>query len=161
MEVRKGVEALKETRFFKGLDDGELAQLASICHERSYAAGEICQAEGQTSNSVQVIVKGRLGAILCLPNVTYCSNEIILETLNKGDLFGWSALIKATPWSTLRVLDEADVLHIEADDFANLCESNNHMGYVLMKNLSILIASRLRKNRMSILNAFVAMKGEW
>jgi hypothetical protein len=29
-----------------------------------------------------------------------------------------------------------------------------------MKNLANLISSRLRKNRMSILNALVAMKGE-
>jgi CRP/FNR family cyclic AMP-dependent transcriptional regulator len=160
MEVQNMADALKEIRFFKGLSDAELAQIADLSHEQSYAIGEICQAEGQSSNRVHILIKGRLGVILRIPNIAYSSNEIILETLNPGDLFGWSALIKGTPWSTLRVLDTAKVLYINADELLGLCDRNSHIGYIMMKNLANLISSRLRKNRMSILNALVAMKGE-
>jgi hypothetical protein len=41
----------------------------------------------------------------------------------------------------------------------SLCERDTQIGYILMKNLSILIAVRLKRNRISTLNAIVAIKG--
>lgn len=161
MVVQNKSEAVKKIHFFKGLSDPELTQIADLCEEHTYAAGELCQVEGQSSNKIHLIVKGRVGAVRHIPNVTYCSSEIILDTLHDGDVFGWSSLIKGTPWSTLRVLDPTEVLSLDTNDLLNLCEGNNHVGYILMKNLSALIASRLRRNRMSILNAIVAIRGEW
>lgn len=161
MAVQNKTEAIKKIHFFKGLDDQELSQVANICEEHNFGAGELCQVEGQSTNKIQLIVTGRVGAVRHIPNVTYCSSEIILDTLHDGDIFGWSALIKGTPWSTLRVLDPLEVLTLDSNDLLSLCERNNHVGYILMKNLSALIASRLRRNRMSILNAIVAMRGEW
>lgn len=142
------------------MDEGELAQIALICGEQTYGIGELCQKEGQPSSRVNFILEGRAGTVIRIPNVTYCSSEIILDTLHDGDMFGWSALIKGTPWSTLRVLEPTRILYIEAEDLVNLCEKNNHLGYILMKNLASLIASRLRRNRMSTLNAIIAIKGE-
>ena len=85
----------------------------------------------------------------------------MIDTLSPGELFGWPALIKGTPWSTLKVIDQTEVFYIDADDLISLCESDYHLGYILMKNLAALISSRLRRNRMSILNCIVAMKGVW
>lgn len=161
MEAQGKNEAIKKIHFFNGLTDGEMGQIAQICGTCSFAVGELCQVEGQSTNKIHLIVKGRVGAVRHIPNVSYCSSEIILDTLHDGDVFGWSALIKGTPWSTLRVLDATEVLYLDANDLLNLCELYNHIGYILMKNLSALIASRLRRNRMSILNAIVAIRGEW
>jgi CRP/FNR family transcriptional regulator, cyclic AMP receptor protein len=161
MVVQNKCEAVKCINFFNGLTDSELIEVANICKEHDFGAGELCQIEGQSTNKINLIVKGRVGAVRHIPNVTYCSSEIILDTLHDGEVFGWSALIKGTPWSTLRVLDPTEVLTLDAGELLDLCESNNHIGYILMKNLSTLIASRLRRNRMSILNAIVAIRGEY
>ncbi len=161
MVVQNKSEAVGKIHFFRGLAEPELVQVANICEEHNFEVGELCQVEGQSTNKIHLIVKGRVGAVRHIPNVTYCSSEIILDTLHDGDVFGWSSLIKGTPWSTLRVLDPTEVLTLDAADLINLCESNTHIGYILMKNLSTLIASRLKRNRMNILNAIVAMRGEW
>lgn len=153
-------EVLKRIPFFKGLDDAELEKVASISGRRSYAMGDLCQAEGQSANRVHIIVQGRVGTIIHIPNIAYISSEIILDTLHDGDVFGWSSLIQGTPWSTLRVLEPTEVIHIEAGDLLNLCESHSHIGFIVMRNLSALVASRLRRNRVSTLNAIVAIKGE-
>ena len=159
MVVRNKGEMLKSIHFFRGLDDAELEEVARLCGEHSYNTGELCQSEGQATNRVNIILSGRVGAVIHIPNVSYCSSEIILNTLHAGDIFGWSALIKGTPWSTLRVLEPTKVLYLDADELIDLCEKNNHLGYILMKNLSMMIASSLRRNRMSLLNALVAIRG--
>jgi CRP-like cAMP-binding protein len=159
MVMQNKSEALAKTPFFRGLDEAELSHIASHCSERTYAVGEICQTEGQPGDRVNIILKGRAGAVVRIPNISYVSSEIIIDSLVAGDVFGWSSLIKTTPWSTLRVIESMDVLYIGTLDLLKLCENNNHIGYVVMKNLASLIASRLRRNRMSTLNALVAIKG--
>jgi CRP/FNR family cyclic AMP-dependent transcriptional regulator len=153
-------EMLKDISLFKGLDDTELAQVAGLCTGHSYATGEICQTEGQPTKRINMIIKGRVGVVMHLPNITYCCSQIIMDTFIKGEVFGWSALLQGTPWSTLRVLVPTDVLYINVDDLVNLCETNHHVGYIMMRNLASLVASRFRRNRMSILNAIVAIRGE-
>ncbi len=160
MEINK-CDAIRKIAFFHDLDETEIAKIADLCHERLYQIGEQCQTEGQSTNNVNVILKGRVGTVVRIPNITYLNSEIILDILREGDLFGWSSLIQSTPWSTLRALDPTEVLSINSSELMNLCENNPHIGYVIMKHLSSLIASRLRRNRMSILNAIVAIRGDW
>ncbi len=161
MVVINKTEAIKGIRFFRGLNDAELDEVAKLCAETSFVEDEIVQTEGQTSNRVNLILKGRVGTLVRIPNVTGTGNEIILDELREGDMFGWSSLIKGTPWSTLKALSPVSVMYINADDLLDLCERNSRIGFVIMRNLSALIASRLRRNRMSMLNAIVAIKGEW
>jgi CRP-like cAMP-binding protein len=159
MAVQTNNEILKKINFFRGLDDSELNMVSTLCKEKTYAAGEICQTEGQSANRVHFILKGKVGAVIHIPNISYSNSEIILDTLGMGDVFGWSALIKGSPWSTLKVLEPTEVVFISSEELISLCENNNHLGYILMKNLAVLISSRLRRNRMSTLNAIVAIKG--
>ncbi len=152
-------EVLKHYSFFRGLDDEELEQVSDISHRRSLTVGEICQTEGQASDYINVIAEGRVGTVVRIPNITYNSAEIVLDTLRPGELLGWSALIRGTPWSTLRVLEPTEIIQIEAQTLLDLCERYPHIGFIVMKNLSSLIASRLRRNRISTLNTIVAIKG--
>jgi CRP-like cAMP-binding protein len=161
MAIANRTEATRRIGFFQGLDESEIALVTDICKERSYGVGELCQIEGQPANQVHFILSGRVGTVVHIPNVTYISSEIILDTLHDGDAFGWSSLIQGTPWSTLRVLEPTDALYVNSNDLIKLCEKNSHIGYILMRNLSSLIASRLRRNRTSILNAIVAIRGDW
>lgn len=161
MLVSTSIEALKTIHFLRGLDDEELGKIADLCREGSFAAGELCQKEGEPAGRINFICKGRLGVEFHMPSIAYGSKDIVLYTLCDGDVFGWSALVQGTPWSTLRALEPTEVLYVRAEDLVNLCESDSHIGYILMKNLASLIASRLRRNRMATLNALVAIKGEW
>jgi CRP-like cAMP-binding protein len=159
MSVQTTNVILKKFNFFKGLDDVKLDLISALCKEKSYQIGELCQTEGQSDNQVHFIVKGMVGAAIHIPNISCNTSEIILDTLGPGEVFGWSALINGTPWSTLKVLEATDILIINAEELINLCERDTRLGYILMKNLSILIAIRLKRNRISTLNAIVAIKG--
>lgn len=159
MVVQTNNDILKKINFFRGLEESELEMIGTLCRERSYDAGDICQIEGESDNQVHFITKGKVGAVVHVPNTLNNKTEIILDTLGPGEVFGWSALLKGSPWSTLKVIEPAEVIYINAEELVDLCEKHPHLGYIVMKNLAILISARLRRNRMSTLNAVVAMKG--
>ncbi len=156
------VDAIKDTPFFYGLTDQELTEAAQICRETSFSEGQVCQSEGQAASRIHLILKGRVGSVNPIRNALPPGSEMVLEVFRAGDIFGWSSLIKGTTsWPAIRALEPVAALYIEANDLLNLCEQNSHVGFVVMRNLSSIIASRLRRYRMSMLNAIVAIKGEW
>jgi CRP/FNR family transcriptional regulator, cyclic AMP receptor protein len=157
--ITKG-EEMKVVQLFRGMSESEITEVAELCNEKRYEIGEFTQKEGENSSEVHFILRGRVGTVVRIPNINYTSSEIMLDTLTVGDCFGWSALIKGTPWSTLKAIEPTTVMYAKAEDLIKLCEKNNHLGFLLMKNLASLISSRLRRNRMSTLNALVAIKGE-
>ena len=154
-------EILKKISLFRGLNEDELEEIAKLCSVRAYEVGELCQSEGQMADQVRFIHKGKLGVEFHIPNIAYGCKDIVLDTLGIGDIFGWSALLKGTPWSSLRAIEPTEAIYINATDLLNLCNSNSRIGYMVMKNLATIITSRLRRNRMATLNAIVAIKGGW
>ncbi len=153
------VEILDKMAFLNGLNREELAQVASLCTKYSYAEGEICQTEGQASDRVDLIVRGKVGVVNRIPNV-YSGSEIITDIFRDGEVFGWSALLHGTPWSTLKAVEPTDVLYIKVRDLVSLCETKPYIGYILMRNLASLISSRYRRSRMKLMNAIAGLKTE-
>jgi CRP/FNR family transcriptional regulator, cyclic AMP receptor protein len=151
---------LKQMHFVSDLDEKELALVGKLCQEGNFSSGELCQNQNQALININWIVEGLVGVEYHLEGVAYGSKEIILATYKPGDMFGWQGLIKGSvPWSNIRALEPTRVLYAAIPDLLKLCETNQHIGYVLMKNLAILIAGRLRQNRMSTLEAIMALKG--
>jgi CRP-like cAMP-binding protein len=161
MLVANDIEALKTVRFFNGLSEEELGNIAELCKKDFFEPGQLCQKEGSPDCRVSFIVKGTAGVEFRLPNTAAGNKEIILYTLREGEAFGWTSLISALPWSSLRALEPTEVLYIDSEELLRLCESNTQIGYVLMRNLSALIASRFRRTRIQTLNTLVSIKGEW
>jgi CRP/FNR family transcriptional regulator, cyclic AMP receptor protein len=149
---------LKSIYFLRGLNDEEIAKISPLCREEIMDVGTLCQNEGVPVTRVNFIVKGKIGVEFHVPGFIQSNNDFILYTLDEGGVYGWSALIKDTPWSSMRVLETTTVWSISAQDLLDLCERDNHIGYVLMKNLSALVSSRLRRNRMATLNAIAAIR---
>jgi CRP/FNR family cyclic AMP-dependent transcriptional regulator len=160
MVVANRTEAIKTIHFFQGLTDPEIDQIAAICKEQSLGVGETIQEEGKTDNQVHLILAGKIARIAHIPNVTSLKSEIILDVLHDGDVYGWSCLLKGSSTATLRVIDPTKILNLSATALLDLCEKEHHIGFIVMRNLSTLIASKLKRNRMSILNAIVAIRGE-
>jgi CRP-like cAMP-binding protein len=162
MVVKNKANALKAIRFFDGLTDQELDEVAKICGETFFSEGQLCQVEGQEASGIHLILKGNVGSVSRIPNTIPSGSELILEEFREGDMFGWSSLIKGTAsWPAIKALGPVSTLYVKADDLLNLCEKDSRIGYVTMRNLASLIASRLRRYRMSMLNTIVSVKGEW
>jgi CRP-like cAMP-binding protein len=154
-------EGIKAIHFFRGLTDPELERIAALCKEQSLEKKESYLEEYKTDNIVHLILEGKIAAIVHIPNITHVKNEIVVDVLREGDVYGWPFLIKTSPMSNLRVLEPVKLLNLNAQDLLDLCEADHNIGYIVMRNLSTLISSKLKRQRMSMLNAMVAIRGEY
>jgi len=139
-------EILKEFRLFDSLDDSELTQIAEFCFERSLKANTICFVQDKDAAEVHLCRSGEVQIVIQLYEPW--GTEVRVHTIRKGEVFGWSALLEAhTYTSSAKCADVVEEVYIKGTDMLGLFEKNLHMGYVVMRNLSAVISSRLREDR--------------
>ena len=72
----------------------------------------------------------------------YCaSKEITPDRINKGEIFGWSAL--ANPYTytfSANAVKDSELLRIKQSEFEEVCRKNNGLGYVLMNKITQIIS---------------------
>jgi len=75
--------------------------------------------------------------------------ELIVEIhRRKGDLFGWSALVPPKQYTaTAKALEDSRVLSIPGKDLERFFRRHPSCGWLFLKKLSTLIATRLHRTR--------------
>lgn len=153
------IEVLKKISLFDGLTDGELVQIAKLCREHSHEAGELCVVEGEKTDYVHFVKRGKVAVEFRIPHAPY-GKSITIDTLKEGEVFAWSALVTGTLTASVRAVEPTEVLDLDAAELTALCERNFHIGYVIMRNLTSVISSRLTRSRLELLRAIGAAIGE-
>ncbi len=74
-----------------------------------------------------------------------------LVVLGKGQVIGEMALIdQGYRSASVRATKEGATLYlIESDDFYHLCQENNHIGYMVMRNMAIDLSFKLRHRNLA------------
>jgi len=136
-------EVLKAFQFFEGLDESELVEIAELCRERSYEQGSIIFTSGGSATDIYLLKDGEVNIQVEL--VIYdLEARATVYTVRKGETFAWSALVpphKLT--AAARCQQKTEVLTINGKELMDIFEKNNHIGCVVMRNLSKVISSRL------------------
>jgi CRP/FNR family cyclic AMP-dependent transcriptional regulator len=136
---------------FKDLNEDELKAVADLAHEESFEEGEVIFQEGTEARRVYLLLEGRVALRFRLP-LKPPSRETTIDTMSKGEAFGWSALVKPHRLTATAICSEpAKCLAFEREDLQRLFDENNHIGYVIMVQLSAVIASRLRDVRLQLI----------
>ena len=139
-------QALKTFGLFNGLDDSELAKIAEFCHERNLESGTLCFIQGSNATDVNLCDSGAVYIIIQLYEPW--GTEVKVHTTTEGEVFGWSALLEShTYTSSAKCVGRVKEVYIRGSDLLYLFEQNLHMGYVVMRNLSAIISSRLTEDR--------------
>jgi len=137
---------LKGFGLFNGLDDSELAQIAEFCHERNRPARTICFVQDRKAEDMHLCRSGKVDLIIQLYEPA--GTEVKIHTIEEGEVFGWSALMEpCTYTSSAKCVGMVEEVYIKGSDLVNLFEQNLHIGYVVMRNLSNIIHSRLTQDR--------------
>ena len=137
---------LKRVQLFANLNDDELDALAAVCQERPYQAGEIIIEQNTTGKEMYIVAEGS-GEVF----IQGVDNSRSLVVLGKGQVIGEMALIdQGYRSASVRATRQGATLYmIESDDFYKVCEENNHIGFVVMRNLAIDIAFKLRHRNLA------------
>ncbi len=119
---------------------GSKATLQSLSIDRpvnKYKAKQIIYTEGNHPTMLYYVVKGKVK--------TYRSNddgkEFITNLFNKGEFFGYVALLEGTPYrDTAKALEETELAIIPKEDFDELINKNQEVAkkliQLLVKNIS-------------------------
>jgi CRP/FNR family transcriptional regulator, cyclic AMP receptor protein len=128
---------------FEGLTKDELAQIASICVEKTLQPGELLTTQGVPGDELFIITRGFVEILVNTPTE---GHPRALVNLGPGQIIGEMALVDKGPRSaTVRALSEPTVVQvIKHHDFDHLCQAYSRIGYIVMRNLAIDLSFKLR-----------------
>lgn len=137
---------LQDVELFNGLTSAELTEILQICHERQIEPGVIIANQGEPGEEMYIITEGFVQV-----SIRKGSRQRIIVNLGAGQIFGEMALIDKGPRSaTVKAISDPTVVQIiHTDDFDRICIQNNHIGYIVMRNLASDISFKLRHRNLS------------
>ena len=138
------VELLRRFPLFAGQNNYMLEEIALISDEVQFKKGEWLFHEKDEATRFYVILEGSFALSMYLFVRGEGTHFQAASSLEKGELVGWSALVK--PYSyTLGAQAEEDsrVLEIQAEPLRELLDDNPENGYFLMKKIAEVMSERL------------------
>jgi CRP/FNR family cyclic AMP-dependent transcriptional regulator len=142
------VEALRSCELFTGLSDEELEQVAELAIAETYEEGQEILAEWQPADRLCILASGRVQVNIHLGSSLQPDRELTVEEVEQGRIFGWSSLVTQQRFTaSARALEAVTVIVVEAADLTSLFDRNAHIGFVVMKQLAKVVASRLSRTR--------------
>jgi CRP/FNR family cyclic AMP-dependent transcriptional regulator len=126
---------LGATRLFGELDTGALSSLAERAIERSYKKGQLLVYQGDTGDSVFVVVEGLVKVMVTSEE----GEEMVLVTLRPGDTFGELSLVDGGPRSaSAEAVEATRVLIITRSVLLELLEKHPSLTDSLLRSLGSL-----------------------
>jgi CRP-like cAMP-binding protein len=124
---------LSGIELFSELNEQELTEVAALAQVRSIPRDTTIFHEGDTSDAIFVVVKGRVKIVTTSTD----GKEFILTVLGAGQIFGEMALLEAASRSaSVITVTAVEVLMISRSDFDHLLNSNPGISRKLMAILS-------------------------
>lgn len=136
------LELLKQSKIFEGLQSDELQEITKICQIVKYKNGEKIFEAGEPAEHLFIVKEGEI-ELRCQMTYQNIPMGICLERKVRGQPLGWSALTEPYKYTlSAFAVKDSELLQMGHSELKELCERNNHLGYVLMSNIARLIASR-------------------
>ena len=140
-------EILSAHPFTAGMDHDALETIVGCCSNAVYHPGDYIFREGDPEDDFYLIRQGVVALEIHVPQ----GQPIVVETLETGEIFGWSWLIPPYRWSNdARASEQVRLLKLDAACLRRKMESDRDLGYEIYKRFLPIMARRLANNRMRI-----------
>ncbi|MDO8879340.1 MAG: cyclic nucleotide-binding domain-containing protein [Coriobacteriia bacterium] len=121
-------EFLSRVPIFENCTTAEIASIASVAQEHTYAPGQIIVTQGTPGQAFYLITNGR---------VAIERDGAVLGAFATGDFFGDMSLLDSAPRSaTIRAIEETRCLMLSSWDFRALLENTPSIAIRLLEVLS-------------------------
>ena len=142
------IDILKNLELFFGLNVDEIYEVAKLCSERHYQSGQVIVSQGEPGDELYIITDGFVEVQL---NKIQDEEAITVVNLGIGQIFGEMALVdKGLRSATVRAgVAPTVVQEIHRQAFEELCETNTHIGYIVMRNIASDLSFKLRHSNLS------------
>ncbi len=138
------IEDLKCCGMFGGLSSTELAALTGMARTEKVSAGTRIIKEGTPANALYLLKEGRAAVRMTSRD----GHEVVIDQLQSGDVFGWSAVLESTTFkSAIWALEDCSLIVVDGGKLRELLETTDHMGYRVVRGIAGVVANRLEKLR--------------
>jgi CRP/FNR family cyclic AMP-dependent transcriptional regulator len=146
------ITELKKVPWFGELKRDHLKLMSAIACLRRFKAGVTIFREGDKEDFLYVVLEGRIALDMYVPS----RGKVLIYTAEQWDVFGWSSVTPTVHQRTagaMAVLDSL-VACIEAEKLRQLCEQDHDLGYLFMRRMADIVASRLMVTRLQLIDMF-------
>jgi CRP/FNR family cyclic AMP-dependent transcriptional regulator len=152
------IQVLATIPWFVDLTPRQKETLAQISGFRSLEPGETLFCEGDREDCLYVLLEGQLSVEMKVPTRGQVQ-FLIAEPL---DVLGWSTLtpVVRQRTATVRALQPSRLLAVEGEALRDLCELDHDLGYLIMRRLANIVASRLLTTRLLLLDVILQTSHE-
>ena len=142
---------LSEQQFLAGMDEEHLQTIADCASYVRFEKGQFLFREGEYAGCFYIISKGKVALELFAPG----RGPITVETMDDGDVLGWSWLFEPYRWH-FDALAQTDVTAVSFNALClrGKCDANHDLGYELVKRFSQVIMERLQATRLALMDVY-------
>jgi CRP/FNR family transcriptional regulator, cyclic AMP receptor protein len=150
--VQKDIDSLlTEHPFFKDMADLYRTLIAGCGKNVTFDAGQFLAKTDDPANEFFAIRHGRVSIELHSPE----RGPLILQTVEAGDILGWSWLFPPYRWTfDLRALEQVRAISFDGECLRGKCERDPAMGYDFMKRFAQVFMQRLQAARLQLLDLY-------
>jgi CRP/FNR family cyclic AMP-dependent transcriptional regulator len=143
---------LAKIPWFRDLKIQHLDKLAQISTLRRVKAGEVIFREGDIAKDVFIVLDGRIALDMLVPP----RGKVRFYTAEAWEIFGWSSVTPTIHQRTAGATAVTDCLiaSTDAQELRRLCDEDHDLGYVVMRRMANIVASRLMISRLQLLDIF-------
>ncbi len=142
---------LVEHPFLKGLDQRHLNIIVGCASNVSFDAEQYILHEGEEATNFYIIIQGKVA----LEIFTSDRGPITIQTIEEGDVLGWSWLIPPYHWHyDARAIEPTSVIALDAIRLRTKCEEDHDLGYELLKRFAHVITKRLEATRLQLVDVY-------
>ncbi len=147
------ISSLRSIPWFLELNPAEMEILASISFLRQVDTNEDLFLEGEKQDYLYVVLDGQLSLEIYIPT----RGRMCIFTAEPLDIIGWSTMTPVVRQRTAsaRATVPSRLIGFDAEALYRKCEEDHHLGYIIMRRLSNVAASRLLATRIHLMDAFL------
>jgi CRP/FNR family cyclic AMP-dependent transcriptional regulator len=144
-------EILAQVPFFEGMPEDEIALIAGCGRNVRFDAGETIFRQGDAADTFFVVRHGTVA----VGNFVPPRGELVIETLEAGDVLGWSWLFP--PYRShfdARALSTVRATQFDGSCLRDKCAADPVLGYDLMSRFAQVLIERLQWTRLRLLDVY-------
>lgn len=132
-------EIMQESDLFDGISEQVIKEIAEEGEEITFEEGAVIFKEGDISRHVYELIEGSVDLIMMKKEIVH------LTVCQTGQVFGWSALVQPYVRTAMaKCTAPTRVIRISRDSIEKIEEKHPHEGLAIMKNLTRIMAQRLK-----------------
>jgi CRP-like cAMP-binding protein len=144
--------ALQTIPWFQELEQEHFYQLLGIASLHVVDAMQYLFKEGDREDYLYVVLEGRVAIEMSVPG----RGRVRVYTSEPMDVVGWSSVTPVVRQRTAsaRAVLPSRLIALDSYKLRQLCEENHDLGYIVMRRLANVVASRLLVTRLQLIDMF-------